>query len=396
MKRDHLDDADFIALAYDTVGDAALWPKLLERILAVTASDALIQISADASPSAVYGSTLTAKNCVLGVDAEAGRLYGELAYRSPIAKKVIASPPGCVIPIYSLISEDDFARTEISEAWVRPQRMADAIFQPLTPTGPNASVLTIMREASSAKKPFLREKLARSRLAHVSRAFQLNQRLVLAGLLPSGIGAEMLNSVRSGMVCAGPDGRVVWMNDVARHILIGADGLALDNKSRLTTSFASQKVGLETLISQAHAGYGGALSLPRPSGRMPLCVTTLVLGEQRSETLAALLGPVCRSLCLLVIHDPEATLTEDESNGLCRQLRTLYDLTAMEATVAAVVARGGGLSTTAAALGVSYSTVHTHTGRIFQKMQAHSQSDVVRLVERLLRFRTAPAVSSND
>ena len=181
MTRDHLDNAEFVALAYDTVGDMALWPKLLEQVLCVTAADALIQITADASPAAVHGSMVTAKDCVLGVDAEAARRYGELAYRSPIASTVIASPPGQVIPVYSLISEDEFARTEISEAWVRPQRMGDAIFQPLTPAGPNASVLTIMREASTGKTPFCREPPARSKLAHVSRAFQLNQRLAMAG-----------------------------------------------------------------------------------------------------------------------------------------------------------------------------------------------------------------------
>ena len=58
----------------------------------------------------------------------------------------------------------------------------------------------------------------------------------------------------------------------------------------------------------------------------------------------------------------------------------LYKLTPSELRVWLAIVQAGGISETAAALGIGEATVKTHLHRLFAKTGAGSQADLVRLI----------------
>ena len=66
-------------------------------------------------------------------------------------------------------------------------------------------------------------------------------------------------------------------------------------------------------------------------------------------------------------------------------LAPLFDLTAAEARVLALLVAGKTLSEAAGELGVRTSTAKTHLLRLFEKTDTHRQSDLVRLANSLIR-----------
>lgn len=65
----------------------------------------------------------------------------------------------------------------------------------------------------------------------------------------------------------------------------------------------------------------------------------------------------------------------------CAELAVQYDLSQREKEVLGLLARGRSLQASADVLGVAYSTVKTHTNRIYTKMGVHSRQDLIKLIE---------------
>lgn len=66
----------------------------------------------------------------------------------------------------------------------------------------------------------------------------------------------------------------------------------------------------------------------------------------------------------------------------CEALAMHYDLSNREKQVLNLLARGRSLQASADVLGVAYSTVKTHTNRIYAKMGVHSRQELIKLIER--------------
>lgn len=76
-----------------------------------------------------------------------------------------------------------------------------------------------------------------------------------------------------------------------------------------------------------------------------------------------------------------------------RQRRTVQDplrlLTRRERAVAALLARGCSDNEIAQRLHITYATVRQHVGRIFDKLGVRTRVDVVRVIHRVARRRSA-------
>jgi DNA-binding CsgD family transcriptional regulator len=132
-------------------------------------------------------------------------------------------------------------------------------------------------------------------------------------------------------------------------------------------------------------GIGGAFRLDRPSGAEALSLITIP-HQQEPNSLDKVLMLPRRRLSLVFVNDPEDNLASrslDPGGVLVGRLQSLYQLTRAEALVAILITQGIGLPALARKLGLSHSTIRTHTKRVFAKLDVHSQAQLVRIISGL-------------
>jgi DNA-binding NarL/FixJ family response regulator len=136
---------------------------------------------------------------------------------------------------------------------------------------------------------------------------------------------------------------------------------------------------LHALVAQAAgvgtaAPTGSAIALSRPSMKRPyqILVSPLDVDTGCAKELAQ------KAAALILVVDPEQVPDSPE-----QRLRTLYNLTRIEARVACELYKGASLNEVAESLSVRPSTVRTHLHHVFQKTEARRQADLVRLIDRM-------------
>jgi DNA-binding CsgD family transcriptional regulator len=180
--------------------------------------------------------------------------------------------------------------------------------------------------------------------------------------------------VNVGLLVTCATGRMLLANHTAEKILQAGDGLELTALGVVRTSLKSSPT-LNALI-EAVAKPGpvmreSVLPVRRPSGRRPLtAVVRSAEGCQGSEDPA---GPAT----LLFLLDPEITAERVEA-----ELRQLYGLTVMEASLANLLMEGKGLDECCLTLNIRRSTARTHLQHLFEKVGVQRQGELVSLLLR--------------
>jgi DNA-binding CsgD family transcriptional regulator len=188
---------------------------------------------------------------------------------------------------------------------------------------------------------------------------------VLSDVGIAGVSAEILDALRLAVVLVAAGGqRVLWANRSARGILNRAEGLCVGPRG-LQVADASSAQRLRSLLTEAGSAGGGAVQVPRPSGR-PLALVTSPLSHAPSG-----LGPIHA----VFITDPDA-----EIEAPAAALTRLYGLTRTESEVAGELLAGRTPEELAAELGISVHTARTHVKRILAKTETRRQSELVRLL----------------
>ena len=210
---------------------------------------------------------------------------------------------------------------------------------------------------------------------HLGRALRLHSDL--AQIRDVGQALEVaLNQLALGAIVADALGRVVALNHAAEVILAASDGLAL-RRGTVAAGRTREETALLRLLSEAtHGGTrarGGALSVPRPSGRRPYALEVMPLPAW---------SPACsswqRPLALMLVTDPEK-----RPAPLGRRLIDLFGLTPAEARLAVELAKGGRLEDIAAKHGVRMPTVRSQLRALLMKTETHRQSELIGLLARL-------------
>jgi DNA-binding CsgD family transcriptional regulator len=254
--------------------------------------------------------------------------------------------------------------------------------------GPDATEIAISAIRSVRDGPFESDAFSRAAAAipHFERAVAIQARI--GGLIGARDAAEQaLERLTSGVVLLDDAGRVVFANRAALAICAACDGLAIWGGT-LSAARAGDDASLQRLIGQAAAtgnglglGAGGALAVPRPSGKRPYALTVSPLARTSS------LLTTRRAAAIVFLADPEAA-TEPPHEAL----RRLYGLTGREAALAAMIAGGERLETAAERLGLASETARSHLKRVFAKTDTHSQAQLVALLLRAVPFDDAALV----
>jgi DNA-binding CsgD family transcriptional regulator len=301
---------------------------------------------------------------------------------NPYARANTRAPPGRVFVGNRLVEAAAVRRSAFYADILAPQAIENIIVFPhpsLTREGASGGVsFTLSRKHEET----IEGAVARfERLApHLSRAIDLT--LQVGRHLNSSWQIErILDAMPSAALLLDRKARIIRTNAAADTLLrqsdglsaIRTDGLLLVANRRAETRMLSTSIAQALAVARGEdRGLNGAFKIARPSGRPPLLVLVTPLPPPAFSLWEAVDGG---ARVMVQIVDPnEPTYAQAEA------LRTIADLTATEARVAALVGAGPGAPEIAATLGVSVTTVKTHLSRVFDKTGARSQAELARLI----------------
>lgn len=188
-------------------------------------------------------------------------------------------------------------------------------------------------------------------------------------------GYAALDRLATGVVVAGADGMIQFMNKTAARIVSRGGDLLVDGAGRLRTARSSEDARLQQAIRNVAGDTGAA----------PEAVSVEYRDAERPYSLIVMPLSDTAGSSLIFITDPEFQAVPDVP-----LLRNLLGLTEAEARIAQGLAEGLKLDEAAERSGVTVSTARTYLKQIFQKTGAARQSDLVRYI------LTSPALIVRD
>jgi DNA-binding CsgD family transcriptional regulator len=177
-----------------------------------------------------------------------------------------------------------------------------------------------------------------------------------------------------GVVLVDAHGKALFINHIAKAILLQADGITILN-GELRLSHQWEAAALRRMILAAtrgdppDTGATGPCQISRPSQLRPYELAVLPLRAGEDWPLKTGTGAI------VTIQDPDYPSPMQPMT-----LQRAYGLTPAEAGLTSEVVRGNGLKAAAAALGVSVATARTHLQHVFEKTCTHRQAELVRRV----------------
>ncbi|MCY4661149.1 MAG: helix-turn-helix transcriptional regulator [Acidobacteria bacterium] len=209
-------------------------------------------------------------------------------------------------------------------------------------------------------------------LPHIRQFVRVRQALVRAEARTTTVTA-LLDNPRIGVVQLDGRGRILTVNDRARSILLGGDGLA-DRNGMLRARVPAEQIRLERLVGDALPTSGavavsGSMLLRRSTVLPPFVVHVKPVGVPQPDYGAR------RVAALVLIVEPGRQSRIDPD----RVSRTL-ELTPAETQVAVWLAEGKSVREMAEATGHTEGAVYWHLKHIYKKQSISRQVDLVRLV----------------
>ena len=311
------------------------------------------------------------------IDPTAQETYFQyFASRNPFVRLGSAGPwPLSVMTDEDRFQKEEFIRTEYYNDFLKPQDIHSVLVVRLGRHGDMQSTLNVTRPEHKGQFAGSDLEIARRLQPHVIRAFDMSCRLANLNAFTAGLKATLDRSLHAVMLLD-DTGKIIYANALAERLLQDAEVLCTV-QGRLTALPNELGRRLETLIGQA-AGRsggsrtGGAMALPTPSRIRPL---SLIITPLRPDRFTALAGP-----CVLV----SVTDLETRIHPPGQQLATAFRLTPAEVRLALALFEGASLAEAATALGLSAHTVHAQLARAFHKTGTHRQTELIKLMMRLV------------
>lgn len=233
--------------------------------------------------------------------------------------------------------------------------------------------LRVMRDNSRSDFGAAEREALQEIVPHLRDAIRLFERLQASGA-EDGVYRGVVEQMGVAAIILDHDGKVMRANAVAERLLAASDGLSLaGGRLRLATGDAHRTLekSLKLLKGQPDpaASPPQRFRVERPSGQRDLAVVA------KAVTTPAFMRGGKGAALALFISDPGQDAAPDPE-----AIRDLFQLTRMEAILAAALAGGGSLVEVADRLGIAHNTARTHLRSIFAKTGARRQSQLVHLI----------------
>lgn len=284
------------------------------------------------------------------------------------------APAGSVLRGHEIVPAKEFERTEFYQDWARPSGIYDSLACVFLSDDTATGRLSIGLPKTQGLAPMDQKALFEAITPHVLRAVQVDHWLSAARTKADGV-LQVLAGVGTAVVITDEQGRILFVNQPAEHILQAGQGLS-STAGVLRAATHSLNNRLHALIAEAGAvggksgqwsGLHGTLSIPRD--REPLSVLVLPLRVPTPH-----LGPR-RPAAIVFINDPERKPIPRQPH-----LARLYGLTKAEARLLEALLEGDTLQDYAGRLGISINTIRTQLTHILDKTGCRGQSDLIRHV----------------
>ncbi len=361
---------DIVSLVYDGIEDVSRWKTLMSRISSETGSrDACLLI---ASPSMPEMHFLVTDN---EDPVETGRtqLDGVMSV-NPLLGLRQPQP----ISADELMPGGEFLRTTLYREFLQPLNIRYLLSCDILRSDVVCAMLTLERNVDQSPYTEKEKDFLAFVTPHLSRAIRLREQHSRGGNVLRFFG-EAMGRLSIGCVILDAHGRVNSMNDRARELLQNSQVLTVRG-GRLRCADAIDGRPLARAIDLALAahrnrcrsqrGVGLQVGTSDERGIFDVVVRPFVDDHmaQSGEQPAAVIyiGDNCASGPRL---DPAV-------------LAAMYGLTPSESRIAAQVACGMTLDEAADALHVSINTVKTHLRRLYEKLDANRQPQVVARLNR--------------
>jgi DNA-binding CsgD family transcriptional regulator len=205
----------------------------------------------------------------------------------------------------------------------------------------------------------------RALLPHVGMAIDIAAKVQRASETVRSFESVLEGVVEAVVVCD-RSRRPLFANAAAQRLLANGDGLAFGGAG-LFCSTPDDTGRLRAAIALAEAEGQARLRLPRRSGRPPLMLRIMAVGD-----LARAAGP---GSVAIFIAEPDAARAIDRD-----AIAEAFGLTRREAEIAALLAAGSNPAAIAAELELGLGSVRVYLTRIFNKTDARSQASLVSML----------------
>ena len=351
---------DLIEEIYDAALEPALWSDVIVSINEFIGSRACGLVAKDLKTHT--GQTL----CYHGVDPHYIKLYGEsYAQFDPL----VSLPAfGQVVGIPDLIDYDQYRRGPFYQDWLRPQRCVDVANALLERPDSNRAILLAVLPGARMLDDEMRRRIAQV-APHAHRALVIN-RTIDSKTSEAAAFAETLDSLGAAILLVDAVGRIVHAN-AAGHDIVNEGDFLRSSDGRL----AARDVKINRSLREIFVENGNAL------GTRGMALPLISHDGERYVAHVLPLNSAARAATGMAYKAVAAVFVRKVAlDSPCGELLARnFELTPAELRVLLAIVDVGGVPETAAALGISESTVKTHLHRVFSKTGSSRQADLVKL-----------------
>ncbi|WFU71806.1 helix-turn-helix transcriptional regulator [Bradyrhizobium sp. CB2312] len=361
--------SDLIGDIYDAALDPTLWLRALERSCNfIGGSSAVLYWHDVASES-------SAALHLFNDDPHYTRLYFEKYMpMNPVFPAATFIESGLIYTPTDIVPEAELFDTRFHREWVQPQGITDVVCVNLEKGTTSSSVLNIRRDETHGIVDDAVRQQAALLVPHFQRAVAIG-RLFDQRKTAQAVLTETLDNVEAAIFLLGLNGRIVFVNELARTML-DEGALLHERRGALAAVAPDAQRLLRELVVAAESGdlaagsRGAAIPLSdSPSRRWFAHVLPLTAGDRQRA------GALHSAVAAVFVRK-----TSPASPPPLEALGKLYSLTASEIRVLDGIMKVSGVQALADLLGLSQATVKTHLHNVFRKTGTARQSELVKLI----------------
>ena len=366
-----------IGLIYDAAIDPSLWLDALEETCAFCRC----------AVGALYSHDMTQReptfHMLWGLDAHHTKTYlEEYGPTNPLIPAHLAADAGDILAASRMPLWNDFVNSSFFRDWGGPQGFLDSLSAIIERTPTRLSMVSCIRherEGLVDDVSFARMGLLRP---HFLRAIKIGQALELRTVQVRDL-ADTLDGLAAGVFIIDERGNLAHSNASGR-VILSEEKIFRLRGGRLQAVKPSANAGIAAFLTQM----GDSKTM---LGRIPAVALEAEMGPRYFAHLLPLTAGFRHKMGLP--HSASAAIfvvkTALDVTAAIEMIGDEYRLTQAELRVLRAVIEIGGVAEIASTLTISEETIRTHLRHLFDKTDARSQVELVKLVaERISPLRT--------
>jgi DNA-binding CsgD family transcriptional regulator len=350
---------------YDAAVDPALRSGALEQVSNFVGGCAATILSRDAARLSIE------IHQHFGTESRFRQLYRDRYVElDPLLDRHLTLAAEQTIGATDVMPHADFVATSFYREWVEPQGAIDLATVALEKSNARTTILQVLRHRSRGTVDEAMRDRMRLLAPHIQRSRIMGRQIRARSHTVDDL-AEVLDGLSTAICLLDADGRVVHANAACRQLFANANLLAMVGDRIVARNTQVDKIfrGLFEIVIDAGTHLAGrrqiALATSSDGQHFLLHASALKRNHHQPRDIA--------TTALLVHRASMAPSLVPDA------IAAAFRLTPSELRVLMAIVEIGGVPDISAKLGIAETTVKTHLGRLFEKMGAGRQADLVKI-----------------